>query len=557
MGLKFGSVTVPIIDTIELTGSPASKPFGDVSNALFAHGFDNEDLFAAGTSIGMKYSNRRTPGSTSDPQYTRSYVQSGRTSLGDSVDFVLTVHVTAEDPYNADNNTYTASSKVYREAVSIDGENTLIVESLFPSSTASSVTEVTTAFAVRYKYPEASTEKGQRYGYFIGFARANTTVTASGASSTSYTFDPSGFWFNIPYLNEVGGYDCFYLEEGEDPFDPSEPSPYTPSGDDSSDEIDLPDDPDIGVTNAGFINVYKPSAGALSGLGEILFPNVATATDIVDAVLKLCMVISNQNLINYVIDCHVIPCTPTAPMNAEIKVGYINTGISVPKVTSDYCNVSCGSLNIGEFFGGFLDYGAFTAAKLYLPFIGFVDTKPEFFQSGTISVDYKFNVIDGSFMAYVRSSSSKSKLTSSVIAQYSGNACMHFPLTGVNYSAMVSGVVGGVTSVAAAKTPTAALGKAFSAANSLMASPSVQQSNGYNSTSAILGVRTPYLMIERPSPAYPSGYAHNQGYPSNITTTLSNVRGYTEIDDIDLSGIPLTQGELEELRQLLADGVYF
>jgi len=101
------------------------------------------------------------------------------------------------------------------------------------------------------------------------------------------------------------------------------------------------------------------------------------------------------------------------------------------------------------------------------------------------------------------------------------------------------------------------LGTAMSAANIVASGPSVQQSNGYNSTAALMGVRTPYLMIERAVPAFPGKYGHDKGYPSNITTNLGNVVGYTEIEDIDLSGIPLTQGELEELRQLLADGVYF
>lgn len=354
----------------------------------------------------------------------------------------------------------------------------------------------------------------------------------------------------------------YYIDEividPEQPFDPSEPDPYpnTPPTPDSSDLISIPGNPTIGVTNAGFINVYKPSIGALQGLGDIIFPNVASATDIVDAVIKLCETIANSNLINYVIDCHVIPVTPQTGTNSNIKVGFRDTGISVPKVTNDYIDVTCGSLNIPEFFHGFQDYAS-TRSKLYLPFIGFVDTKPEYWQAGTISVDYKFNVIDGSFMCYVRSVSSKSALNGSVIAQYAGNACMHFPLTGVNYANMVSGLVGAAVSAASGGTSSAVLGSALSAANTIAQGGDVQQSNAYNSTAALLGVRTPYLLIERPVAAYPATYAHSKGYPSNIATLLSNVTGFTIIEDIDLSGIPLTQGELEELRGLLKEGVYF
>ena len=363
---------------------------------------------------------------------------------------------------------------------------------------------------------------------------------------------------DLQYVYSINNEDPVIPTPEEPPFDPSgdEPYPENPSRDDTSDDVPIPGNPLIGVTTAGFINVYSPGMGALQGLGDILFPNVASATDVMDAILKLCQTIANQNLINYVIDCHVIPVTPQLGNNSNIKVGFRDTGISVPVVTNDYVDATCGSLNLAEWFNGAADYSA-TRSKLYLPFIGFVDTKPEFWQAGTISVDYKFNVIDGSFMCYVKSSSSKSNLSNSVIAQYAGNACMHLPLTGVNYAQMVSGIIGaGVAAVSTGGT-SAVLGAAASAANTLLRGGDVQQSNGYNSTAALMGVRSPYLMIERAVPAFPGKYGHDKGYPSNITTNLGNVSGYTEIEDIDLSGIPLTQAEIEELRGLLKEGVYF
>ena len=347
------------------------------------------------------------------------------------------------------------------------------------------------------------------------------------------------------------------VPDPEEPFDPATPDPYVPYMDNTSDTISIPGNPVVGVSTAGFIHVYKITTSDLDDLGEILFPDMGTPTDIVDAVTKLYNVIANSNLINYVIDCHMIPVTPQIGSNSRIRVGYKRTDIQVPKVTSDYIDATCGSLNIREWFSGYQDY-SLTRARLYLPFIGFVDMKPEFWQSGTISVDYKFNVIDGSFMCYIRSTSSKSSLSNSIIAQYGGNACMHFPITGVNYANMVSGIIGAGVSVATGGATAASIaGGAMSAMNTMIQKGHVQQSNSYNSTASLMGVRYPYLMIERPVPATPSGYGHDNGFPANITTALSGVVGYTEISDIDLSGIPLTQEELEELRGLLKEGVYF
>lgn len=418
--------------------------------------------------------------------------------------------------------------------------------------------------ALPFKYVNESLSdnlKVENYKVFSVYKTVRTT-RATGDQQITYGNVTNPIVINLAYHNNrhntfLRMEEIIPPEPDEPPFDPTEdPEPYNPTIDDTSDLVNIPGNPLIGVTSAGFINVYNPAMGALQGLGDILFPNVASAIDIVDAVIKLCETLANQNLINYVIDCHVIPVQPQIGTNANIKVGFRDTGISVPVVTNDYIDATCGSLNIREYFGGFQDFLA-TRSKLYLPFIGFVDVRPEFWQGGTLSVDYKFNVIDGSFMCYVRSVSSKSQLNGSIIAQYAGNACLHLPLTGVNYSQMVSGIVGAAVTMASGGGSTAVLGGALSAANTVAAGGNVQQSNGYSSTAALMGVRTPFLLIERAVPAYSAKYAHDKGFPTNIATLLSNVTGYTEISDIDLTGLPFTADEIEELRQLLADGVYF
>ena len=384
------------------------------------------------------------------------------------------------------------------------------------------------------------------------------TTQESTYQNTSYGIDGNSA-FNMYYWRR-DGINAYYEEEEvpEDPFEPVEPEPYepTPVVWPTSDPILVPTIPTIGVTSAGFINVYNPGIGSLQNLGTILFPDVTISSDIAETINNLVTVVMNQNLINYVIDCHVLPVTPTVGSNKEIYVGFRDTGISVPAVTSDYVRYTCGSISLAEHFHSFADYIG-TRSKLYIPFIGFVDMLPEYWQAGSIGVEYMFNVIDGSFMAYVVSTSSKSNLSGSVIAQYGGTACMHFPLTGLNYASMVSGIVGAAASIATAGTVGAALGGAASALNVFAQGGNVNQSNGYNSTAALMGVRTPYLLIERISPAYPGNYGHDIGYTSNISTLLSNVSGYTEITNIDLSGIPFTSDELQELRQLLEDGVYF
>lgn len=343
------------------------------------------------------------------------------------------------------------------------------------------------------------------------------------------------------------------------------------SFDNSSDTITIPNKPLIGVSNIGFVNVYCPSQNALVNLGSELFPNFTppptppTSTDvaealqmglnnIVDNISNFTNMFINSKLIDYVIDCHCIPIQPILTGSENIKIGFKSFNQSAPKTTTDYVDFDCGTLNIKEYYTNFIDYVG-TRAKLYLPFVGFVPIENEFFQNGLLQVIYRFNIIDGSFMAYVLSSSSKSELSNSVIASYGGNACVHIPITGLNYSNMVSGIASGTVS-AIAQVGKGNIGSALnSAMETLSNKPQMQSSNGYNSTSAYLGIRYPYLIIEREVSNFSEYYDNENGLPCNITKKISELSGYIQMDNIHMETLPCMEEEKEMIENLLLSGI--
>lgn len=351
---------------------------------------------------------------------------------------------------------------------------------------------------------------------------------------------------------------------------------YSGTFDDSSDTIGLPEVPAIGVTSAGFVNVYRPEAGELEEMGKQIFPEfieidpyTPTGSDVVDAVIDVANAISNfcanipnmmdiltsSVLINYIIDCHIIPVAPAITDKTSIKVGFKTLEINANKVTSDYIDFDCGTIHISEYYGNFIDYAPYTSAKLFLPFVGFVDVEPELFQSGELSVVYRFNIIDGSFMAFVISSSSKSKLSGSIVAQYGGNACVHIPITGANYSNMVSGIAAGALGIASSASVGSVAGMVSAAVDTATAAPKVQSSNGYNATTSFLGVRRPYLLIERSVSHFSTHYNIEEGLPSYISSKLGALHGFTQADSIHVDGIVATEAERQEIARLLAQGV--
>lgn len=369
-------------------------------------------------------------------------------------------------------------------------------------------------------------------------------------------------------LNTI--YDTFgiYADGNGDPveFDPelgegSEPEGYgmddtgPGSYDDTSDSISDVPDPSYGILDAGFVNVYKVSTGALTALGNDVFPQLSSVTDLVSGLQCVSDMLFNSRLIDYVLDVHIIPCNVPAGSPTAVKVGGRTCSAQGDPVTANYVNVDLGKINIKEYFKSFADY-SYTSSKLHLPFVGFVDMKPEFWNGGELNVKYKFNVADGSFMAYVYATSSKSELKSSLVAEYSGQAAIHIPVTGASYASAISGLLASagqtIASATTGNVAGVAQGVISAAANT---SPDINQSNGYNSSASIMGSKKAYLQIERPAYSMSTYSQKEQGFPLNVTYKVGQMSGFTKADDLILDGIPCTESEKEKIRNMFRSGV--
>ena len=486
---------------------------------------------------------------------------------------------TVNSPFNLINIRIPTNSKTIKWILAFENGGTQLL--------LSDVNEATTSINNRdYAYLSGSTQKdatliaifyydspnGKRYYRFVGGDGSDNDLFVG-----SYKF---ACWDDFSIIE--------IQEKSEEYGDYSDVGGYGGgSFDDSSDAFGLPSLPSLGVSEVGFINVYNPSKGQLQGFADELFPNFemptpSTATGIEAVAENLANTFEvlgdfaesyvNAGLINYVIDCHIVPVAPVTSGTSNIKVGFKTFNYSPAKVTSDYVEFDCGSLEIAEYYQNFLDYEG-TKAKLYLPFIGFVDIKPEWFQSGKLGVTYHFNIIDGSCIAFVIATSSKSKLSNTVVATFGGNCCVHMPITGVNYSSMISGVVGGAVGIASnasnmRKTDRAdkgtvmsniegATGIASNLADAVGAKPSIEQSNGYNAGMSFMCYRRPYLLIERPVASFSKNYPKEQGLPLNVTKKLGSMKGFTTCTSPVVDNFHCLEEEKEMIKQALIEGTIF
>ena len=361
--------------------------------------------------------------------------------------------------------------------------------------------------------------------------------------------------------------------------------------DDSSDEIALDAKPTYGVTSVGFINVYKIEQNELISLGEKLFPHFLPAEILADPSqlsvqevlvwfikmaygtliaptgtsidfndnLGIFDILMNGKLIDYVLDCHVIPTSISGATVSPLKIGYRTfNDFQLAKATEDYVDIDCGELYIKEFYGNFLDYSGNLKVELYLPMVGFVPIDNEFWNNATIKVIYRFNIIDGSFQAkiFTTREDDKSKIHNSLVAQYGGVCCVHFPITGLQYSNVISGLVNGGTSAVLQGSSGNVAGAVSSAFNMAMLKPDNPSSNGYNASSSFLSHRTPYLVIKMPVAQFSENYPKEIGLPLNVTYPLSQIHGFTIIENPVLN-IRCSDEEYNELVSLLRSGVIF
>lgn len=343
------------------------------------------------------------------------------------------------------------------------------------------------------------------------------------------------------------------------------------SFDDSSDTISLTPFPIYDPCDAQFVKLWVMDATDLAHISDALFPTYdLSQLDILGTWKEIAEMLLNNKRIDYILDLLIVPVEPPHATNKQhITCGgwvlsYFGNE-STPQihyvdgklVQSSFTEVDCGSVEIPEYWANFLDFSG-TKIKLFLPYIGYVDIEPEYVIGGEISVKYRFNAFDGSFMAYVTSTSGHSELSESLIGQFAGVAAVHIPLQSQDYTQKISGLISSMGSVAAgvaSGNPASAIGAASNLSNTIMSKPGSAHANGYNASSSFLSHKKPYLIIERQSSQFSEKYPEEVGLPLYMSDRLGNFTGLTKCKSAHLDTIPCTIEGKERISQLLADGI--
>lgn len=344
----------------------------------------------------------------------------------------------------------------------------------------------------------------------------------------------------------------------------------------TSDEIKAPALPTLTATECGFVTLYSP------GLNTLLqFCNYLWSDNLWVAVQKW---FADPSQI--MVGLGIVPVQVETNGTFYHKVGTVEFPVPMPLVKSQYQEFDCGSLEVKHFWGSALDYAPYTQIQIYLPYIGVRELNTDEIMGKTLSVKYHIDLYGGGVVAFVL-------VNNSVRYQYSGNCMQQIPISSASYSELIANlvqlacVVGTGIAAASSASPDPAItseknsslgiattesdlatglaewmgnggaGKLLNCTvQSIMSNkPRIERTGTLGAVTGQMAIQKPFLIITRPEQSLPENYKHYNGYPSNITSRLGDLTGFTQVENIRLNDIPATQPEIIEIYDLLQKGV--
>lgn len=230
---------------------------------------------------------------------------------------------------------------------------------------------------------------------------------------------------------------------GDDPYSPggtTGPGGGTGTHDPtSSDPIGFNMLPEVSAVGTGFLSLWSPTEQQMLDLSEYMWnANPLTLDFWRRLIADPIQLIYGLNIIPMSLyDAGLIGGTES------VVVGMINTGIKMDYLTSQWVELDCGTIDIEETWGAYLDYDPYTKLDIYLPYIGYRPLRVDDFMPGVIHVKYKIDLLTGACCAQISSTKSNEHgdVLDSVIYQFTGNCATQIPVTATQYADAVRSAI--------------------------------------------------------------------------------------------------------------------
>lgn len=395
-----------------------------------------------------------------------------------------------------------------------------------------------------------------------------------------------------------------------DPGGPSGPGDLPPGTfDDDSDPIPDSPLPTLSAANTGFTRIYNPSLSQVQALARYLW----TDPDVIQTIWNHIKQFFEDPM-EAIIGFNLVPVPVPNGGTESFALMYIDTGVQMTVAANQFVDLDCGTLEVKRYYGSALDQSPYTKVSCFLPYIGTVNLNTDEVMGTTLQVKYRVDIVSGScvakifvdgnclyqysghcaitipissadFSSYVSAAISVGKLAAAAItagagasmaagvAEVSQQTNQVVTTTQVTNTARNPATgrqitTGTTTTVQTRESPadqssTQASFSGLSPQNvantvgAIMSSkPHIEHSGSFSGNSGYLGVRRPFLIIERPNMCMPANYQELNGFPAMITMELSTCEGFTRVQQVQLTGMGrATNPEQAEILELLKSGV--
>lgn len=380
----------------------------------------------------------------------------------------------------------------------------------------------------------------------------STTLETTATRRTAYILNQATAASDIQ-LAKVQEWLGSYMPKIPDPYDPydymdpSGPSgPADASGIPENDPIEIPDVPSVSAADTGFITLFNPSLAQVKDLADYMWTGLFDL-----ATYKKIFADPMDCLLGF----NMLPVAIPHGTAVAVRVGNISTGINMYPATSQWVEVDCGSINVGDAFGNYLSYSPYTKYSMYLPYIGIVELSTDDVVGKTITLKYHVDVLSCSCVAYL-------KCGDSVLYQFTGSCGYSIPVSGNDFRSTVANIVsiaatiGGAVATGGLSAPATIAAGASISQNVMNSKPEIHRSGAIGGSAGIMGMQKPYLIVEYPNPCKPSKQYHYTGYPSFVTVKLNDISGYAEFEEILIEGVPCTEAEQAMIKNLCKEGIF-
>lgn len=318
---------------------------------------------------------------------------------------------------------------------------------------------------------------------------------------------------------------------------------------DTSDPIEIDSKPLL--TTGDFLRVYKLTASDLTALRNKL---------ISDGFLDGLISKLRTDAMDYIVGLNAIPISASNVASSTIKIANLDTEINASYLSWYIEDIDFGEIALTEYFQTFMDYSPYTKLSVYIPYCGIVPLNVDNFMNDKISMKCRVDMLTGQFVVFVSNSLG-------VITTVSGSCAYQLPVRANDYNRLVTsglGLLGGIVGTAGALATgniPLAIGAGIGTVGGLVATsqamtkPDVTSKGSLGGNYGLLGNRTPYLIIQRPTISVPSDYGKTIGYMSRITAKLGDLTGYTVVEEVHLEHISATDDEKKLIENALKSGV--